>query len=259
MNRAVFSPPLRAGWRGVPGRRPPCDVAPFLVCAGAGGNAKTSIIACVSPSEESAQETHSTLVFAAGAKKIRNKVGARLAALLAAAEKGRRGSVCCSGLCAGVHAALWLAPLHPLPLIRFLSSCPFPPGRLWSTGTRWETCGRCSWKTLGCSGSLRSGRCGGRRWGQAKRLPCPGRRRLRGAVAVRVYKRPLGPSLPPAGCPGGRSAAAAGGGAGVGGGGSGPCGGGGGAAAAAGGSAERPALSAAAAQRRAIACAAGVP
>lgn len=38
-----------------------------------GGNSLTSIVACVSPSEESAQETHSTLVFAAGAKKIRNK------------------------------------------------------------------------------------------------------------------------------------------------------------------------------------------
>ena len=39
-----------------------------------GGNSKTCIIANVSPSAESAQETHSTLLFAAGAKKIKNKV-----------------------------------------------------------------------------------------------------------------------------------------------------------------------------------------
>ncbi|EFN50818.1 hypothetical protein CHLNCDRAFT_59403 [Chlorella variabilis] len=45
----------------------------FLLKESLGGNSLTSIVACVSPSEESAQETHSTLVFAAGAKKIRNK------------------------------------------------------------------------------------------------------------------------------------------------------------------------------------------
>ncbi|KAL4857579.1 Kinesin-like protein KIN-12E [Chlorella vulgaris] len=45
----------------------------FLLKESLGGNAKTSIVACVSPSEDSAQETHSTLVFAAGAKRIKNR------------------------------------------------------------------------------------------------------------------------------------------------------------------------------------------
>ncbi|PSC70673.1 Kinesin KIF15 [Micractinium conductrix] len=45
----------------------------FLLKDSLGGNSRTSIIACISPSEESAQETHGTLVFASGAKKIRNK------------------------------------------------------------------------------------------------------------------------------------------------------------------------------------------
>jgi hypothetical protein len=35
-------------------------------------------VACVSPAEDSAQESYSTLVFASGAKKIRNKVGPTL-------------------------------------------------------------------------------------------------------------------------------------------------------------------------------------
>lgn len=56
----------------MPTRHVPCvRVLPVT----AGGNAKTSIVACVSPSEDSAQETHSTLVFAAGAKRIKNRVG----------------------------------------------------------------------------------------------------------------------------------------------------------------------------------------
>ncbi|GAB4820291.1 hypothetical protein N2152v2_007337 [Parachlorella kessleri] len=45
----------------------------FLLQESLGGNSKTCIIANVSPSAESAQETHSTLLFAAGAKKIKNK------------------------------------------------------------------------------------------------------------------------------------------------------------------------------------------
>lgn len=51
----------------------------FLPCplaSAPGGNSKTSLVACVSPSEESAQETFGTLAFAAGAKKICNRVGA---------------------------------------------------------------------------------------------------------------------------------------------------------------------------------------
>ena len=42
----------------------------------AGGNSKTCIIACVSPAPDCAQETCGTLAFAAGAKRIRNRVGA---------------------------------------------------------------------------------------------------------------------------------------------------------------------------------------
>ncbi|KAL4451341.1 hypothetical protein ABPG77_009413 [Micractinium sp. CCAP 211/92] len=45
----------------------------FLLKESLGGNSKTSLVACVSPSEESVQETFGTLVFAAGAKKIRNR------------------------------------------------------------------------------------------------------------------------------------------------------------------------------------------
>lgn len=48
----------------------------------AGGNSKTSLVACVSPCEDSAQESHSTLVFAQGAKRIRNKVRARAGVFL---------------------------------------------------------------------------------------------------------------------------------------------------------------------------------
>ncbi|PRW20240.1 phragmoplast orienting kinesin-1 isoform X1 [Chlorella sorokiniana] len=45
----------------------------FLLKESLGGNSKTSLVACVSPCEDSAQESHSTLVFAQGAKRIRNK------------------------------------------------------------------------------------------------------------------------------------------------------------------------------------------
>ena len=45
----------------------------FLLQESLGGNSKTWFIACVTPSSDSAQETYSTLVFAAGAKKIKNK------------------------------------------------------------------------------------------------------------------------------------------------------------------------------------------
>jgi hypothetical protein len=45
----------------------------FLLQESLGGNSKTWFVACVTPAVDSAQETFSTLVFAAGAKKIKNK------------------------------------------------------------------------------------------------------------------------------------------------------------------------------------------
>ena len=53
--------------------RPPVCAHPASPCPG--GNSKTCIIACVSPAPDCAQETYGTLAFAAGAKRIRNRVG----------------------------------------------------------------------------------------------------------------------------------------------------------------------------------------
>ncbi|KAL6784692.1 hypothetical protein ACKKBF_B02815 [Auxenochlorella protothecoides x Auxenochlorella symbiontica] len=45
----------------------------FLLQESLGGNSKTSVVACVTPAAESATESLSTLLFASGAKKIRNR------------------------------------------------------------------------------------------------------------------------------------------------------------------------------------------
>lgn len=83
-----------------------------------GGNAKTVIIANVSPSEACLQETLSTLGFAARARKIVNKVGAPAACM------HPRMPVC--GSCMTCSTRLCCAVLHYAK----------PLGRiLWSGGT----------------------------------------------------------------------------------------------------------------------------
>ena len=94
----------------------PCNQPLFVSCARPpplpGGNSRTSIIACISPSEESAQETHGTLVFASGAKKIRNKVGAVVCTSLTCIRTAHQGNVSGWGFLSNLPSA---APGLPLP------------------------------------------------------------------------------------------------------------------------------------------------
>jgi hypothetical protein len=86
---ALWRPPPVSSSPASPPPSPPTTTAPppkitatpitttrYATQESLGGNSKTRIVACVSPSAECAGETLSTLLFAAGAKKIRNKVRA---------------------------------------------------------------------------------------------------------------------------------------------------------------------------------------
>lgn len=76
-----------------------------------GGNAKTVIIANVSPSEACLQETLSTLGFAARARKIVNKVGAPAACMHPRMPVCGSCMTCSTRLCCAVlhYASPWAA------------------------------------------------------------------------------------------------------------------------------------------------------
>ena len=67
-----------------------------------GGNSRTVMVCCVSPSEASFQETLSTLKFAQRAKRVRNKVQTRswrLAACVWSASRLEKSRWHCAGCC----------------------------------------------------------------------------------------------------------------------------------------------------------------